>query len=123
MAVRTVLLMGFIRIFDCYRNVPLTFSMIGSVFTIPNGQAVLTSGIFGLGLSLFDFAVLGVGILAMYLVSRFGDDATKTGSVRDKLWERPLLSALTVGVMLLAILMLGIYGPGYDASQFIYDQF
>lgn len=123
MAVRTFLLMGFIRIFDCYRNVPLTFSMIGSVFTVPNGQAVLTSGIFGLGLSVFDFAVLGVGILAMYLVSRLGDDATKTGSVRDKLWERPILSALTVGVMLLAILMLGIYGPGYDASQFIYDQF
>ena len=123
MAVRTFLLMGFIRVFDCYRNVPLTFSMIGSVFTVPNGQTALTAGVFGLGLSVFDFAVLGVGILAMYLVSRLGDDATKTGSVRDKLWERPILSALTVGVMLLAILMLGIYGPGYDASQFIYDQF
>jgi D-alanyl-lipoteichoic acid acyltransferase DltB (MBOAT superfamily) len=123
MATRTFLLMGFIRVFDCYRNVPLTFSMIGSVFTVPNGQTALTVGIFGLGLSVFDFAILGVGILAMYLVSRLGDDATKTGSLRDKLWERPILSALTVGVMLAAILLLGIYGPGYDASQFIYDQF
>jgi hypothetical protein len=123
MATRTFLLMGFIRVFDCYRNVPLTFSMIGSVFTVPNGQTALTVGIFELGLSVFDFVILSVGILAMYLVSRLGDDATKTGSLRDKLWERPILSALTVGVMLAAILLLGIYGPGYDASQFIYDQF
>lgn len=123
MAIRTFLLMGFIRVFDCYRNVPMTFSAIFSVFTVPNLGALFSGGILSLGLSVFDFAVLGFGIAAMYAVSRLGEDATGKGTLRDKLWDRPVLSALLVGAMLLVIILFGIYGPGYDASQFIYDQF
>lgn len=123
MAVRTFLLMGFIRVLDCYRDVPLTFRMVGSIFTEWNLPRLLAGGIFDLGLSVFDFCVIGIGIGAMYLVSRLGDDATKTGTLRDKLWNRPVLSAVLCGVMLLAVLLLGTYGPGYDASQFIYNQF
>ncbi len=122
MAVRTFLLMGFIRVFDCYRDVPLTFRMIGSVFTEWNLPALLSGGILGLGLSVSDFAVVGIGIAVMYTVSKLGDDATDT-TLRDKLWSRPALSACLCGVMLLAIVLLGTYGPGYDASQFIYNQF
>lgn len=123
MAVRTFLLMGFIRVLDCYRNVPTTFSAVLSIFTDWNLPSLLTGGILALGLSGVDFLVIGVGIAVMYLVSRLGDDATGTGTLRDKLWHRPALSAVLVGGMLLAILLFGIYGPGYDASQFIYDQF
>lgn len=123
MVVRTFLLMGFIRILDCYRNVPMTFSAVGSIFTEWNLPSLFTGGILALGLSFFDFCVIGVGIAVMYLVSRFGDDATGTGSVRDKLWKHPALSAALVCCMLMSVLLFGIYGPGYDASQFIYDQF
>ena len=56
-------------------------------------------------------------------LSRLGEDATGKGTLRDKPWDRPVLSAVLVGAMLLVIVLLGIYGPGYDASQFIYDQF
>ena len=122
MAVRTFLLMGFIRVFDCYRDVPLTFRMIGSVFTEWNLPALLSGGIFSLGLSVLDFGVIGVGIAVMYAVSKLGNDATGT-SLRDKLWNRPALSACLCGVMLFAIVLFGAYGPGYDASQFIYNQF
>lgn len=123
MAVRTFLLMGFIRVLDCYRDVSTTFSMVGTIFTTWNASELFSNGIFSLGLEMFDYAVLAVGIVTMYLVSRLGDDATKTGSLRDKLWNRPALSAVLVCAMLLSIVLFGTYGIGYDASQFIYDQF
>ena len=123
MAIRTFLLMGFIRILDCYRNVPMTFAAVFSIFTEWNLPALFTGGLLDLGLTVFDYAVLAVGVIVMYAVSRLGEDATHKGSLRDKLWDHPALSALLVGVMVLAVLLLGIYGPGYDASQFIYDQF
>ena len=122
MAARTFLLMGFIRVLDCYRNVPQTFAMVGSILTDWNLPELLSGGLLSLGLSVFDFAVVGVGILAMYAVSRLGEEVTGT-SLRDKLWTRPALSACLVGVMVLSIILLGTYGPGYDASQFIYNQF
>ncbi len=123
MAVRTFLLMGFIRVLDCYRDVPLTFRMVGSIFTDYNLGELLSGGVLKLGLTVFDFAVILFGILVMYAVSRLGDDATGTGTLRDKLWQKPLLSAILCGMMLLAVILLGTYGPGYDASQFIYNQF
>lgn len=122
MAVRTFLLMGFIRVFDCYRDVPLTFRMIGSIFTRWNLPALLSGGILDLGLSIFDLTVIGTGIAVMYTVSKLGEDAMGT-TLRDKLWSRPALSASLCGLMLLAIVLFGTYGPGYDASQFIYNQF
>ena len=122
MMVRTFLLMGAIRIFDCYRDVGLTFRMLWSILAKPNLPEFL-SGVSRLGLSIFDFVVVGVGILVMYAVSKIGGDADSEQSVRRRLLSRPWLSVTVTGAMLLLVLLLGMYGPGYDASQFIYGQF
>ncbi len=45
------------------------------------------------------------------------------GSVREVLWEKPVLSYAVFFVLAVAVLTLGVYGVGYDASQFIYNQF
>ena len=122
MMTRTFLLMGAIRIFDCYRDVLLTFRMLWSMFSTPNLSSFL-AGVSRLGLSAFDFVVIGVGILTMYAVSKIGGDADSEQSVRRRLLSRPWLSCTVTGAMLLLVLLLGMYGPGYDASQFIYGQF
>ena len=45
------------------------------------------------------------------------------GSVRELLWNRTgLRYVLTIGLFL-AVLLMGSYGIGYDASNFIYNQF
>ena len=119
MAVRTFLLMGLIRSLDCYRNVPLTFKMWGSMFTKFNFSEMFGGGVFSLGLSLFDYVVVGCGCVVMYFVSRAG----KETSVRERIYSRPVFSWCLVGALIIAVVMLGAYSIGYDASQFIYNQF
>ncbi len=119
MSVRTFLLMGLIRSLDCYRDVPLTFKMWGSMFTSFNFGEVFGTGLSALGLSLVDYIIVGCGCTVIYAVTRAGREV----SVRDRIYDRPILSWCLVGALLVATLMFGAYSVGYDASQFIYNQF
>jgi hypothetical protein len=71
-------------------------------------------------ISLFDYAVIGIGCIVMYTVSKIsGDDRV----IRDKLYDRPILCASLMTLLTLSVLLLGAYSIGYDASSFIYNQF
>ncbi|HOO11341.1 MAG TPA: MBOAT family protein, partial [Bacillota bacterium] len=118
--VRTILLMSAIRMFDCYRDVPLTFRMLGTMFTRFNIGALSLEALLGLGLGLPDYAVLLLGLAALVWVSL----VQRSGSVRDKLAGKPfVLRYAAYYVLIVSILVFGAYGIGYDASQFIYNQF
>lgn len=119
MSIRTFLLMGLIRSLDCYRNVPLTFRMWGSMFTDFNIVEAFGGGISALGLSLADYIIVVLGCALMFAVSSLGKDV----SVRDRLYGKPALSWCVFGGLFVLILLFGAYGIGYDASQFIYNQF
>lgn len=116
---RTNLLMCFLRTFDCYRDVPLTFRMFGTMFTDFNA-AQIPAGLTGLGLSAWDYGILALGTVLLVLVSLL----QRSGSVREKIyrWNYWGKAALWMGLFLL-VLLWGTYGIGYDASQFIYNQF
>jgi len=118
MAVRTFLLMGLFRSLDCYRDVGLTFRLWGSMLTVWN-WGELGSGMMSLGLTLADWIILAGGVLTVAVVSRL----TMRMDIRERLYDRPVLSWVLCGGLLLAILLFGAYGVGYDASQFIYNQF
>lgn len=118
-AVRTFLLMGLIRSLDCYRNVPLTFRLWGSMLTTWNWGELFTGGLTVMGLTRFDVAVILGGVLLMWAVSRLG----VREPLRDRLARRPVLLCLCLCLLVTAILLFGAYGIGYDASDFIYDQF
>ena len=127
MAVRTFLLMGLIRSLDCYRDVGRTFSLWLSMLTRWNIGEVL-SGIGSLftaasnkflGLRLADYIIIALGIAAMSVVSKLSERK----SVRERIYDKPALSWLLCGCLIFAIVMLGAYSIGYDASQFIYNQF
>ena len=118
--VRTILLMSSLRMFDCYRDVPLTFKMFGSMFTTWNWKVFLDGSMLNLGLELKDYIILFVGLFILITVSL----VQRSGSVREKVrtLSVPVRFVLWYG-MFLAVLLLGAYGVGYDASQFIYNQF
>ncbi len=118
--IRTVLLMSAIRTFDCYRDVPLTFKMFGTIFTEWNAIEVLTTGIFDLGLSVTDYVVLAIGTLILIFVSL----KQRKAEVRELLHIKPYIVRYIVFVgMFLAIVVFGVYGIGFEQSQFIYNQF
>ena len=73
-----------------------------------------------LGASGADWLAAGVGALLMLGVSLL----QRRGGVRERLAERPLALRWAVfGALLLAVVVFGAYGVGFDANQFIYNQF
>lgn len=118
--VRTILLMSSLRMFDCYRDVPLTFKMFGTMFTKFNLSELFNGSLMSLGLSRADYVVLLVSLVILLTVSLLQGK----GSVRCMLAEKPQVVHYAVYYALtISILLLGAYGVGYDASQFIYNQF
>jgi len=118
--VRTILLMSSLRMFDCYRDVPLTFKMFGSIFTSWNWNVLWDGSMLELGLEAKDFIILFLGMLLLISVSLI----QRSGSVREKIRSKalPVRVAVWYGLFLI-VLLFGAYGVGYDASQFIYNQF
>jgi D-alanyl-lipoteichoic acid acyltransferase DltB (MBOAT superfamily) len=117
--VRTFLLMGLIRSLDCYRDVGKTFSLWWSMLVGGKWGEMLAGGFLRLGLSPGDWCVLGVGILCLFFVSRAG----KNTPVRHRVATSTTRTVGVLAVLIVAILLFGAYGIGYDASQFIYNQF
>ena len=118
--IRTFWLMSALRSLDCYRDVPLTFSMVGTIFTRFSLTPLWDGSMMELGLGTGDWIVAGLGCLLMLGVSL----RQRHGSVREQLAAAP--AAVRYGVVMaltFAVLIFGAYGIGYDASQFIYNQF
>lgn len=118
--VRTILLMSCLRAFDCYRDVPLTFRMFTSLLTARNWNILWDGSLMTLGLSRTDYGILTAGMLALILVSLL----QRGGSVRERIARKPYILRFAIWYgLFLTVLLMGAYGIGYDASQFIYNQF
>jgi hypothetical protein len=73
-----------------------------------------------LGLTGLDYGILLFGIAVMFAVSLIQE---KKGSIREILWSRDVLRYSLMIALLVIILLAGSYGIGYNASNFIYNQF
>ena len=119
---RTFWLMNFIRSFDIYEGVLATLGLMGSVFTGFGLSAFLENGLAPLGLPAADYFAAGTGLLVVFFASYLSRDGA---DFRDRLadpfpWQ---LRHLFFGLVFFMTLVLGAYGFGYDARQFIYNQF
>lgn len=117
---RTVLLLSSLRMFDCYRDVPLTFKMFGTMFTEMNYGALFNGSLMNIGLTMEDYIILLVSTILLFTVSMI----QRSGLVREKIASLvyPIRFAIWFGLFV-AVILLGTYGIGYNASQFIYNQF
>ena len=114
-------LMNLIRACDLFPNVGEYFRRMGSLVTGFNAHVLWDGTMMNLGLSCLDYVILGLSVVAMFLVSLSQE---KKGSVREQLWQKPaaVRYVLFFGLFVVIVLM-GSYGIGYDASNFIYNQF
>ena len=117
---RTLFLVCCLNLFDCYHSLADTFHTLLSMLTVRNGHVLWDGSLLALGLTGLDYGILAAGIVVMLCVSL----AQRSGSVRDKIAARayPVRFLVWYGLFLIVLLM-GAYGIGYDASQFIYNQF
>lgn len=97
------------------------WKMFLSIFNFKNMGMLFNGDLFKIGCIPADFIILTIGVIIMFLVSFYQE---KGYSIREKIEKQnlPFRWILYYGI-LFAILILGIYGPGYAASDFIYGQF
>ncbi|MCM1261268.1 MAG: MBOAT family protein [Butyrivibrio sp.] len=117
---RTFLLVCVLNIFDCYPTLALTFKAIASMFNISNWKMPFALDMKNIGLTSLDYIIVAIGALVMLGVSLWQRD----GSVREKIVAKPYPIRFIIWYgLFLVILLMGAYGTGYDASQFIYNRF
>ncbi len=117
---RTFWLMGAIRVLDVYRDVPLTFRQLGSVVTGFRPQVLWDGSFLELGIGAGDWLVAAAGGGAMLVCSLLG----RRKPVRERLLDHsPHLAWGGCVLLVLLTLIFGVYGIGFDATQFIYNQF
>ncbi len=117
---RTFLLICVLNLFDCYPTLSGTFGAFASIFTAGNWSVLWDGSLLSIGLSALDYGILAIGTAVMLGVSL----VQRSGGVREKIAAKPypVRFVLWYGLFL-AVLLAGAYGVGYDASQFIYNQF
>ena len=117
---RTFLLISALKMFDCYSDVVTTFRMFGSMFAAKNWNVLWDGALLKLGITAADYWILAAGTAVLLGVGLLH----RSGSVREKIAARayPVRMALWFALFL-SVLVLGAYGIGYDASQFIYNRF
>ena len=116
---RTFLLMGLIRSLDCYRNVGVTFSAWGSMFTKFNWDEVFGGGLLDLGLGVADYIIIAASVLIVFVVTKL----SQKRDLREALVNKTTLSWALATFFIMAVLLFGAYGVNYGAIPSIYGQF
>ena len=118
---RMFMLMNLIRVVDLFPDVGEYFRRMGSLITTFNFHLLWDGTMMKLGLSALDYAIIGCGIVILFTVSLIQE---KKGSVRQLLTQKPALMRYSlIFALFLIVLLMGSYGIGYNASNFIYNQF
>lgn len=118
--VRTVILVvGGMMLFRA-DTVGVWCGMLKSVFTSFGAGGFLKTAL-SLGMDKQDFLITALGVLIMLIISVLQEKGIK---VRDSLAKQRIPVRWTVyACLVLAVVIFGAYGPGYDAVDFIYGQF
>lgn len=121
-AALTFLLASFAWIFFRAKSMSQACGYVKRLFTKPNLWALSDGSIYELGLERTEMNILMLSLLILLLISIVkykNNESLDSFLTKQCAWFR----WLTVAVLFAFIFLFGIYGPGYDAGQFIYFQF
>lgn len=117
--VRTFLLVSIAFIFFRAENAKIAIVMIRNMLTVRDAS-LLTGGIFELGLDAIELIILAASLIIMVSVEIY----SKKRDVRMVLAKKNIVLRWIVFFMLIFyVILLGNYGPGYSAAEFIYQGF
>lgn len=122
----TLFTVGLFRTLDVYGNVRFGLSRWGQMLTPSAITRLFDASLWqGLGLSLPEWVLIALGVVAMWRVGRATPRLGEKNSISidDRLAKRPVLYAVVCALMVVLIAVLGHYGIGFDAMDFIYGRF
>lgn len=95
-------------------------SMLAGAVRRFNLEILWNGSLSALGLDGIEMAVAAASLFVLWMVSLL----QRNGSVRDAIAKKPLpLRWVLWYALLFAVILFGCYGPGYSASEFIYQGF
>ena len=117
---RTFLLVCIGDLFFRAASVGDAFAMLGRAVSVWNPEVLWNGALFELGLDWIEMGIALLALLLLYGVSLL----QQKGSVRDRIAVRALpVRWLIWYALIFAVILLGCYGPGYSAGEFIYQGF
>jgi len=117
---RTFVLVNIGNAFFRSSSVSSAITLFKCGFGIHTIKSFMHGGIFELGLDWVEFAIAVLSLLILLVVSIL----EQKGSVRDIIATRPIVVRFLIWYALLFyVILLGNYGPGYSAAEFIYQGF
>ena len=118
--VRTFFLVCIGDLFFRASSVGDAFSMLKRAVSVFNPSVLWNGAILGLGLDWIEMGIVFVSLAVLCAVSVM----QQKGPVRDKIAGMALPLRWAIWYMLLfSVILLGCYGPGYSAGEFIYQGF
>ncbi len=122
MILRTFVLICVLNLFDCFTDVRDTLGLLGSIFTRGSFSSMEKGALLGIGLGVSDYVIAVIALIAVLTVSII--EEKYDSSIRDMIRRRPYVFRFAIWTCLfLATIIFGVYGIGYDSSQFIYNRF
>ena len=95
-------------------------AMLRRAVSMWNPHILWDGSLLELGLDGIETAVAALSLIVLWAVSLAG----RKGPVRDRIAKRPIfLRWILWYALLFAVILLGYYGPGYSAAEFIYQGF
>ena len=97
------------------------FTMFMSMLNMDNIGMLANKALYSIGIKPKDFMVIAVGVLIMLIIAIIQE---KGVNIRESISKKNIFFRwILYYAIVLAILIFGIYGPGYVAANFIYGQF
>lgn len=112
----TFVLVDFAWVFFAADSIHMAFGILKQMLT-----KVVTVGVLELGLNKANWKILVLSIITLITVDILHEKgiSIKNGLNKQEMWFRLLI----YNILIWSIIIFGIYGAGYDTSQFIYFQF
>ena len=119
-SLRVFILVAVGNMFFRLQNIPAVFTELKNAFIVRNPWILFDDSLYSLGLSAKSFHVLAASVLVLVVVSHLSEKE----SVRVMIARQNLVFRWIIWITLIcSIVVFGVYGPGYNASTFIYQQF
>ena len=118
---RTFLLTSFAWIFFRADSLQIALAYIKRMIVTGGFSQLYDGTLLGMGLDLYEWGILLIGLLVLIMADILKNRGKE---LTERVMEKPLILRYIVALCLLAaVYVYGMYGPAYDAAQFIYFQF
>lgn len=117
--VLTYIVVSWLWVFFRADNVSHAWNIMRNIIINPKGMEF--SGVLVQGLNVANLILLVIAMVVMIIIDV---NSSRDVKVVDKIFEMKLpIRWIVLYALIIGIIVFGVYGPGYDATRFIYDKF